>query len=110
MPNNNLFFNCRVWVYKVFVIFPEQRKIKKATSSYWKEFESAKKSGNIKETIVASIRLNQALAEYRQQHSDHLPSNKYKLFQKEANGSNLNSQPHSPEDDPTTFKAPFGAF
>ena len=72
MPNKSFFFNVKFWFYRLFVIVPAHRKIKRNTISYWQEFEKAKKSGNTKETIKAAIRLNQALLEYHQRRKDRL--------------------------------------
>lgn len=72
MSYNSFSFRVKFWFYRLFVIVPSHRKIKRLTRVYWEDFEKAKKSDDIKEVLTAAIRLNQALEEYRQQQKDQL--------------------------------------
>lgn len=76
MPNKPHFFRLKCWLYRLFVIVPEHRKIKRRTRLYWEELEAAKKAGITKDIIIASIRLNQALLKYHQRRKDPLSSYK----------------------------------
>jgi hypothetical protein len=72
MPNKSFFYRLKLWFYRIFVILPAHRKIKRNTRYYWEDFEKAKKSGDIKEIIKSAIRLNQVLSEFHQRQKDQL--------------------------------------
>lgn len=58
-------------IFRIFVILPEHKRIKKDTKKEWEELDKAIVNGSNAEITKAGIKLNQALSKYHPQSSNH---------------------------------------